>query len=42
MAMYNVSDYGALPNARQSSTNGIQAAIDAAAWAGGGTVFGVR
>ncbi|WP_037289139.1 glycoside hydrolase family 28 protein [Saccharibacillus sacchari] len=39
MALYNVTDYGALPNTEQSSTSGIQAAIDAASLAGGGTVF---
>lgn len=39
MALYNVTDYGALPNTEQSSTSGIQAAIDAAWLAGGGTVF---
>ncbi|GGO04039.1 glycoside hydrolase family 28 protein [Saccharibacillus kuerlensis] len=39
MALYNVKDYGALPNTEQPSTVGIQAAIDAAALAGGGTVL---
>lgn len=39
MALYNVTDYGALPNTEHSSTSGIQAAIDAASLAGGGTVF---
>lgn len=39
MAIYNVTDYGALPDTEHSSTSGIQAAIDAASSAGGGTVF---
>lgn len=39
MALYNVLDYGAMPGGEASSTAGIQAAIDAAALAGGGTVF---
>ena len=39
MGMYNVNDYGAFPGGQERSTAGIQAAIDAAALAGGGTVF---
>ncbi|NGZ74313.1 glycoside hydrolase family 28 protein [Saccharibacillus alkalitolerans] len=39
MGLYNAADYGAAPNADRPATAGIQAAIDAAALAGGGTVF---
>lgn len=37
--IFNVTDYGAVGNGSTNSTAGIQAAIDAAGVAGGGTVF---